>query len=122
MAQSGDVNICGQYINITASEDVQLGMRDGEQPVKPQSIQLTAGKKIDISKGDTLGIEFVDEMYVQGPMIKYEGTIKDDIEIPEEIANEGKNDEKLMNDINSNAKNIAEEKVKEAKSKIFNNI
>ncbi|OFS25005.1 DUF6531 domain-containing protein, partial [Clostridium sp. HMSC19A10] len=118
MAQSGDVNICGQDINITASEDVQLGMREGEKPVKPQNIQLTAGKKIDISKGEVLGIELVDEIYVQGPMIKYEGTIKDAVELPEEIANEGKNDAALIESINDNAKQVAEAKVQEAKSKI----
>ncbi len=120
MSQSGDISICGQNVNIIASEDIQLGMRDGaggEEALKPQVIQLSAGKKIGISKGNICGIEIVDETFIQGPLIKYEGTIKDAIELPEAIANRNKDDEARINDINAQAEAVERQKVQEAKNK-----
>ena len=121
LSQGGDVSISGTNINLTASEDVQLGMRqgDGDGPtLKPQMIQISAGEKIDFSKGGTLGIEVVDQTFLQGPMIKYEGSIKDSVPLPDEIAHRNDSDAEEINKINEQAKQYEEQKIQEAKSKV----
>ncbi|MGM9933666.1 MAG: DUF6531 domain-containing protein, partial [Clostridium sp.] len=121
LSQGGDVSISGTNINLTATEDVQLGMRegDGDAPaLKPQVIQISAGEKIDFAKGGTLGIEIVDQTFIQGPMIKYEGSIKDSVPLPDEIAHRNDGDAETINEINAQAKQYEEQKIQEAKNKV----
>ncbi|MCB2355753.1 hypothetical protein [Clostridium estertheticum] len=121
LAQSGDVSLTGKNINFTATENLELGMRnaDGDTPpLRPGTIEISAKNKIEMSKGGTLGLQIADEIFLQGPKIVCEGTIKDAIALPEGIANRGKDDKELMDNINLQAKAATEQKIQEAKSKI----
>ncbi|SDP16473.1 RHS repeat-associated core domain-containing protein [Clostridium gasigenes] len=121
LSKSGDVSINGKNINFTATENLELGMRTsgGDGPAfRPQSIQISAKSKIEISKGGALVIQMGEEMFIQGPVIKYEGAIKDSVELPAEIANRNDEDEDKIKEINNGAKAYVEEKLQEAKSKI----
>ncbi|MCB2340725.1 DUF6531 domain-containing protein, partial [Clostridium estertheticum] len=121
LAQSGDVSLTGKNINFTATENLELGMRngDGDTPaLRPETIQISAKSKIEVSKGGTLGLQITDQTFLQGPKIICEGSIKDVVPLPAEIANRGKDDAELINKINAQAKYATEQKIQEAKSKM----
>ncbi|AGX41800.1 wall-associated protein WapA [Clostridium saccharobutylicum DSM 13864] len=120
LAQSGDVSLNGQNINLTANENLELGMRDGSGDVpafRPQNIDISAKSKIEIAKGG-IGIQIADETFLKASVIKYEGSIKDPVEIPDEIAHRNDEDADNIEKINNQAKVNMEAKVDEAKSKI----
>ena len=121
LAQSGDVIISGTDINFTATEDMELGMREGSgdtPPFRPKSVQISAGEQIEMTKGGSLNVKIVDQTAVQGPLIKFEGSIKDAVPLPDAIANRNKDDAKEIEAINAQAKQMEEQKVQEAKSKV----
>ncbi|MFT8349067.1 DUF6531 domain-containing protein, partial [Clostridium saccharoperbutylacetonicum] len=120
LAQSGDVSLNGQNINLTASENLELGMRNGSgdtPPFRPQNVEVSAKSKIEIVKG-SIGIQMADATFLKGNTIKYEGSIKDPAELPDEIAHRNDGDADKIKEINNQAKADMEAKVDEAKSKI----
>lgn len=120
LAQSGDVSLNGQNINFIATENLELGMRDGSgdtPPFRPQSIDISAKSKIEIAKGG-IGIQMVDATFMKGNMIKCEGSIKDPAALPDEIANRNKDDAAKIEEINGQAKANMEAKVDAAKQKV----
>ncbi|EKQ50971.1 RHS repeat-associated core domain-containing protein [Clostridium sp. Maddingley MBC34-26] len=120
LAQSGNVSLVGQNINFTASENLQLGMREAEgdsPPLRPQNIQLSAKSKIEVAKG-SIGVQMVDETFLKAATIKYEGTIKDPAELPDEIAHRNDGDAEQIEKINDQAKAMEEQKIDAAKQKM----
>ncbi|WP_238858897.1 RHS repeat-associated core domain-containing protein [Clostridium sp. YIM B02569] len=120
LAQSGDVSLNGQNINLTATENLELGIRDGSgdaPPFRPQNINISAKSKIEIAKGG-IGIQMEDATFLKGSTIKYEGSAKDPVELPDEIAYRNDGDAEAIEQINNQAKANMEAKVDEAKSKI----
>ncbi|MEW8956325.1 DUF6531 domain-containing protein, partial [Clostridium sp.] len=121
LSQSGDVSLVGKNINFTATENLELGMRNGHgkvPPLRPKNIKLSSKNKIEISKGGSLSIKMEEETSIQGPTIKYIGTVKDPVgPLPPEIENISKDDEKIKNEINNQAKEFQTAKVQEGKSK-----
>nr|WP_246517023.1 RHS repeat-associated core domain-containing protein [Clostridium aciditolerans] len=120
LAQSGDVSLKGQNINLTAAENLQLGMREGSgdaPPFRPQNIDISAKSKLEIAKG-SIGIQMADATFLKASTIKYEGSIKDPAELPNEIAHRNDGDAAQIEAINNQAKANAEAKLQEAKSKV----
>ena len=120
LAQSGDVTLIGKNINFTATENLELGMRDAQgdaPPFRPQNIKLSAKNKIEMSKGG-IGIQMAEQTFLKGPIIKYEGTIKDAVELPDDIAHRNDDDEKTINEINDQAKEVQIQKIDAAKQKM----
>jgi RHS repeat-associated protein len=120
LAQSGDVSLNGQNINLTATENLELGMRDGSgdtPPFRPQNIDISAKSKIEIAKGG-IGIQMTDATFLKASTIKYEGSIKDAVELPDEIAHRNDGDAAKIEEINNQAKANMEAKVDAAKQKV----
>ncbi|MHC1686048.1 MAG: RHS repeat-associated core domain-containing protein [Clostridiaceae bacterium] len=121
LSQSGDVTLTADKITFTATENLELGMRDGEgdtPPVRPESIQISAGSGLSMKRDFFYGVTLTDANCLVGALIEYEGSAKDPIPLPEEIANRGKDDDKLRSDINKQAQQETEQKLQEAKSKV----
>jgi|GEM_PF-351203 len=118
--QSGDVSLVGNNINFTATENLELGMRDGSgdtPPFRPESINLSAKSKIELAKG-SIGIQMSDQTFLKGTTIKFEGTIKDPVVLPDEIAHRNDGDAAKIEEINNEAKAYEQQKVDAAKQKV----
>ncbi|WP_315069728.1 RHS repeat-associated core domain-containing protein [uncultured Clostridium sp.] len=121
LAQSGDVSLVGKNINFMATENLELGMRDGEgelPPFRPQNIELSAKTSMKMSKGQSLGIQIDTETFLQGSIIKYEGSIKDALELPPGIAEIESKDEALRSKVNAQAQAEVEARMDQAKQKM----
>ncbi|OOM76177.1 putative deoxyribonuclease RhsC [Clostridium puniceum] len=118
--QSGNVSLAGNNINFTATENLELGMREGfgdTPPFRPESINLSAKSKIELSKG-SIGVQMSEQTFIKGTTIKYEGTIKDPVVLPDEIAHRNDGDAAKIEEINNEAKAYEEQKVDAAKQKV----
>ncbi len=124
LAQSGDVSLKGQNINLTATEDLQLGMREGSgdvPPFRPQSIELSAKSKLEVSKGGTIGFRVVEETSLGATKINFEGTSKDPVEMPAAVTEWQNTDAQAQIDqINAGALEFEKAKIDQAKSKTAN--
>ncbi|NFL87633.1 RHS repeat-associated core domain-containing protein [Clostridium botulinum] len=119
LSQGGDVSINGQDITFNASEDFQLGIRNGDgenPPFRPEAVEISAKNQISLSKG-AIGIQMAEQIFVNASVIKYDGSIKDAVALPDEIANVGSKDDDMIKEINNQAKSEMENKLQEAKSK-----
>ncbi|WP_294354435.1 RHS repeat-associated core domain-containing protein [uncultured Clostridium sp.] len=125
LSESGDVEINASNITLTATEDAQLGMRESsgdEPPFRPTTIDISAKDSVTISKGGTK-VEVVDNINVGGPIIKYDGKIKDAVEVPADVAKWQSADMQAQIDqINAGAEQYEIQKIEEAKSKVFDGI
>jgi YD repeat-containing protein len=120
LSQSGDVTLNGSNLTFTATEKLELGTRQGDgdiPPLRPETIIIEGKEKLQITKGDTLAIQMVEETFVQGPEIIFEGIEKDAVEIPAEIIVDPKKDLDAINNKNTEAKEIQKQKIQDAKSK-----
>ncbi|BCZ45186.1 hypothetical protein psyc5s11_12530 [Clostridium gelidum] len=121
LAQSGDVSLSGKNINLTATDNVELGMRDGSgdvPPFRPQSIELSAKSKIEVSKGGTIGCNIVEETSLGATKIDFAGTSKDPVEMPAAVTTwENTDAQAQIDQMNAGALEFEKAKIDAAKAK-----
>lgn len=118
--QGGDVSLTGKAITFD-TKAMELGVRvptdPKTDPLRPKNIHLSAGTKIEMSKGGELGIELIDQTFLQGPLIHFNASVKGpSVPIPAEM-DLSKDDAANMEAINGNAKAQMEAKIAESSQK-----
>lgn len=114
LSESGDISLTGKEISLFCNEDLNIGTGENSTANK---VIISAKNDLQIVRGESSNIILSNALYVNSGKIKYDGSEKEVAELPEKIANLGKDDAAEIERINGQAKQLHKAKLEEAKSK-----
>ena len=114
LSESGDISLTGKEISLSCNEDLNIGTGENSTANK---VIISAKNDLQIVRGESSNIILSNALYVNSGKIKYDGSEKEVAELPEKIANRGKDDAAEIERINGQAKQLHKAKLEEAKSK-----